>query len=46
MTSYRLLVLAALAAAAVSGCSSYKQVDDSSDGQNGKYKHHPAGLAR
>lgn len=46
MTLNRLLLLALLSTAILGGCSSYKQVDDSSDNSNGKYKHHPSDLAR
>jgi len=46
MTLHRLLLLAILSAAILGGCSNYKQVDDSSDNSNGKFKHHPSDLAR
>lgn len=42
----RILFLTALAAAALSACSTYKQVDDPSDGSNPKTKLHPSAVAR
>jgi uncharacterized lipoprotein len=46
MFAVRLLVLASLAVATLSACSTYKQVDDSSDGSNPKTKLHPSAVAR
>jgi hypothetical protein len=46
MSAVRFLVLAALATAALNACSSYKQVDDPSDGSNAKTKLHPSAAAR
>lgn len=46
MSVVRLIVLTSLAAAALNACSSYKQVDDPSDGSNGKTKLHPSAVAR
>jgi len=46
MSAIRLLVLTALAASALTACSSYKQVDDPSDGSNGKTKLQPSSVAR
>lgn len=42
----RTAVLLGLAAFALSGCSNYKQVDDPSDGDNGKFKNRPASTVR
>ncbi len=46
MSAVRFLLLASLAASALVACSSYKQVDDSSDGSNGKTKLHPSAVSR
>ena len=46
MSVIRFLFLASLAAAALSACSTYKQVDDTSDGSNPKTKLHPSAVAR
>jgi outer membrane protein assembly factor BamE (lipoprotein component of BamABCDE complex) len=46
MSAIRLLVLTALAAAALTACSTYKQVDDPSDGSNAKTKLQPSSVAR
>ena len=46
MSAVRLILLASLAATALCACSTYKQVDDSSDGGNGKTKLHPSAVAR
>jgi hypothetical protein len=45
MSAIRLLVLTALAAA-LTACSTYKQVDDPSDGGNAKTKLQPSSVAR
>ena len=46
MSIARAAALAALFALVLGACSSYKQVDDPSDGSNGKTKSRPAGLVR
>ena len=46
MPSFRLIFSIALLLSILAGCSEYKQVDDPSDGGNGKFKHHPTGLSR
>ncbi|HXP91125.1 MAG TPA: hypothetical protein VN931_09375 [Fibrobacteria bacterium] len=46
MSTIRILILATLAAAALYACSTYKQVDDPSDGSNGKTKLQPSSIAR
>ena len=46
MSIVRIALLASLAASILSACSSYKQVDDPSDGDNGKYKNRPVSLVR
>jgi hypothetical protein len=46
MSAIRFLILASLAAAALNACSTYKQVDDPSDGSNGKTKLQPSSVAR
>jgi outer membrane protein assembly factor BamE (lipoprotein component of BamABCDE complex) len=46
MSAVRFLILASLAAAALNACSTYKQVDDTSDGSNAKTKLQPSSVAR
>jgi len=46
MTIARVAVLVGLFALAFNGCSNYKQVNDSSDGDNGKFKNRPSSLSR
>ena len=46
MSAFRFLILTSLAAAALTTCSTYKQVDDPSDGSNAKTKLHPSAVAR
>jgi hypothetical protein len=46
MTIARAAVLLGMLALAFNGCSSYKQVNDSSDGDNGKTKNRPSSLSR
>lgn len=46
MSIVRYALLASLAAIALNACSSYKQVDDSSDGDNGKFKNRPVSVVR
>jgi len=46
MSAIRFLILASLASAALNACSTYKQVDDPSDGSNGKTKLQPSSVAR
>lgn len=46
MSAFRILLLASVAATTLGACSSYKQVDDPSDGSNGKTKLHPSAVAR
>jgi len=46
MSAIRIVFLASLATIALSACSTYKQVDDPSDGSNPKTKLHPSAVAR
>jgi outer membrane protein assembly factor BamE (lipoprotein component of BamABCDE complex) len=46
MSAIRFLILASATAAALAACSTYKQVDDPSDGSNGKTKFQPSSVAR
>ena len=46
MFAVRFLLLTSLAAMALNACSSYKQVDDPSDGSNAKTKLRPTAAAR
>jgi hypothetical protein len=46
MSIARLVVLLGLAASLLNACSNYKQVDDPSDGDNGKTKNRPSAPVR
>ncbi len=46
MSIARYAVLLGLTAIVFGGCSNYKQVDDPSDGDNGKFKNRPASTVR
>jgi hypothetical protein len=46
MSAIRCLILASLTATVLIACSTYKQVDDPSDGSNGKTKLQPSSIAR
>lgn len=46
MSIARIAALACLLALAFEGCSNYKQVDDPSDGDNGKTKNRPSAVVR
>lgn len=46
MSIARYAVLLGLTAFAFCGCSNYKQVDDPSDTDNGKFKNRPASTVR
>lgn len=46
MSIARLVFFIGVAALLVNACSNYKQVDDPSDSDNGKTKHHPSASVR
>ncbi|MEN9307803.1 MAG: hypothetical protein RL173_1735 [Fibrobacterota bacterium] len=46
MSIVRAAALVGLLALAFNGCSNYKQVNDPSDGDNGKTKNRPTSLSR
>jgi hypothetical protein len=46
MSIARLVFFFGLAALFLNACSTYKQVDDPSDGSNGKTKNRPSALVR
>jgi len=46
MSIARLVLICGLAVFLVNACSNYKQVDDPSDGANGKTKNHPSASVR